>query len=439
MKKLLALSLAFGSAALALGQDQELELNDLAPPSFPAATIMGVQPMEIVKPRSYNELETALINNFTEGGAVLIPNDFAMEVMPSWLAKPASKRFVQADQLDQNKFNFKNIVWDNLAISIASVNENIGDTSFNSKLGFGLRTKILEGKLSNSTKEKIALKRVSVMESQAIPLAIKDAIVDAEDGITEENGLTKDKFADLAISLLEAKNLSDSATLRLIVGDFWREIVKSRKPLNKAGWLAVIEKFKAKANQLSNTEGRIALAKELADLRGKRTGLIWEVAAATFIDFPTGTVDYSDVPKVGVWTTVSYTEGKGMGDFSLLVRYINDLGLARSDTSIVNSYNLDIGFRASLNVKSFTLAAEGLMRWKTIGASFPGTTQFGTGKINYTQKDYRLAINASYAFGNKLSIGYTFGKNFDFTEGSDLNLINQLSLNYAFGSVPIKF
>lgn len=438
MKKLVLYFLTIGSGFYAMAQNHELELNDLAPPSFPAATIMGVQPMEIVKPRSYNELETALINNFTEGGAVLIPNDFAMEVMPSWLAKPTSRRFVRADQLGKNKFDLKKIAWDNLAISIASVNENIGDTSFNTKLGFGFRTKLLEGRLSKLTKTRIALKRLSVQESHIVPDAIKFAIQSVKIKLrTEGETVTKKTFGDLAIQGLE--NQADSAGLRIIANQYWDEAAKSEESLSKDGWSAVSEMLQKKANDFSNSPERIELAKELADLRGKRTGFIWEIAAASFVDFPTGSMDYSDIPKVGAWTTFSYTEGKGIGDFSLLIRYINDLGLARSDTTVNNAFDLDIGFRASVNLKNFTLAAEGLMRWKTIGATLPGTTQFGTGKINYTQKDYRLAINASYAFGNKLSIGYTFGKNFDFTEGTDLNLINQLSLNYAFGSVPIKF
>ena len=41
------------------------QLNKLKAPSSPAASILGLQPTEILEPKSYEALETAIYSNFT--------------------------------------------------------------------------------------------------------------------------------------------------------------------------------------------------------------------------------------------------------------------------------------------------------------------------------------------------------------------------------------
>jgi len=55
----------------------QTRVAEIVAPSSPAASVIGLQPTEILAPKSAKALETTLYSNFVSNNALKIPNDFA--------------------------------------------------------------------------------------------------------------------------------------------------------------------------------------------------------------------------------------------------------------------------------------------------------------------------------------------------------------------------
>lgn len=435
---LISILLLLGFWSKAQNEDQtslEFDAGELVAPAFPAATIMGVQPMEIVKPGSFNELQTAILSNFMEGQAALIPNDLAIEVMPAWL-KPESRRYVTAGSMAKNKVS----LWDNLAISIASVNENIGDSSFNSNLGFGLRTRILNGRLSKANVLKAESLKQRIRQNLNLPNAVLTATLKMlMIQPTGDADAWKTAFVDEVAEIVLARDSTVNETaLRGRIAELWETANKTKAFVGESSWNEFSKVLEEVADKATNDPVVTDLAVELAELKLKRVGWIWELAAAGYLNFPTGEFDFSQGQKIGVWSTLTWTCESSKWDVSAMVRYMNDMGYAKMFDDVQSSSDLDYGGRVSFNTTNFTFAGEFLGRSQARKVMTDETIH-GTSSDTFWKTDYRAAVTASYRIPSKnMVISYTFGKNFDQTEGVDQNLVNQLSLNFGFGSVPVR-
>lgn len=73
-------------AAAPLGAQQPFTLENLKTPSSPAFVILGVEPTAVERPTTPRAFAFSLLSPATQPGAGLIPEDYAAEVAPYWMA-----------------------------------------------------------------------------------------------------------------------------------------------------------------------------------------------------------------------------------------------------------------------------------------------------------------------------------------------------------------
>ncbi|GEM_PF-5074944 len=403
-------------------------LMELSTPSNPALTLMGVQPTEVTRPKSWNQLESSLINEFSgEGGGLAIPNDFGLEFMPYWLRSNPLEKFRESDLTTNRSRPLQS-----LSVSLGSVNTERGDT-VDSRIGFGLRTQILSGKVAADDIN--AIKRYSQMivtrNMQGADLF--SILAQVEDTKAQSYKELDTQVRDSIASLLPADQVKDALANWT---SFYDLIIKGHKlsdPLTSAEAQAlVIAMEDSVAQSFNNTEVN-AMADSIKNLKTARYGLIWEVAASTFLQFPTGDFEYSEIPKFGTWTTLTYRTKNQKFDFIGTVRYIEDFQLEK------RTFNLDFGASLVCHVGNLSFSGEYLQRYQQRQVERTVTEDGFDLKTNLSGYDYRATLNATYRVTKNVVVNYSFGKRFDFSDQAQNNLVSQLSVNFGFGSVPLSF
>jgi len=407
------------------------ELIDLGIPSYPAMTLMGILPQEITRPKSLNQLEATLINSFVQEGSFSIPRNFALEVMPYWLKSHPFKEF-SYEGLSKNEF----APLENFALSLGTVNENIGDSVFNTKIGFGARTLILSGKV-----ERVKLDSLDKLVNQFHFLTYSNTnLIAVLYSIMTENFRTYSDFfgkieSELRIILagqepviIEDEILKAKEFFKeFIPENEWNSLVADSRPtITLAG--DMLTQLDKKMNDKEFTD----LAARIQKVQARKTGIFWEVAASTFLDFPNGNMNFSTIPKFGIWSTASYTlSGSDLGAMATM-RYIRDFGTE------TNTSNLDYGGGLFYQKHKITFAAEFLQRYQT--TTIDRTTDENGYELHTTKSryEYRATLNVSYRLSGSIVVAYTFGKTFGVTDNRSTNIVNQLSLNFGLGMVPMK-
>jgi hypothetical protein len=442
MKTKLILTTILSATASLLSIAQEIQMDDLTIPAAPAVTIMGEQPMEISRPKTLNQLETNLINSFTDGQSFILPEGLALEFMPFWLSSRPSYHFDYA-KAEKNESSFLK----HLSLSVGTINKNVGDTSWNSRVGFGFRSQIFSGKLSKESLDTLKAIRKKFVNTTRPALIAKTRVNQLSGTVS----VTPDQI----MSKLEKSILSDFQTNNLSLSDAgefvkWleknvREIYRKEKRNMTENEVKTQLKKIIDDAQIANDANVFAtiettttdFAKTSERIRLNRIGWKWEVAGATYVDFPTQAFTYSQVPRLGLWSNISYTFKKPNISLILQNRYIHDFLTMHENGKGQGANMVDNGLSLSIDVKRFSMALEGILRyqWLTEREELPGGWTRAT---PITELDYRVALNVGYRISDKIMVTYTFGKTFSQSLAINTPLVNQVSLNFGFGDVPLK-
>ncbi len=115
-------------------------------PGSPAFSILKFEPSAVLRPTSYKEFSADILNSFDQEGNLLM--NLGLEVSPYWLQ--SNPELTRETYLNPN-------VWQSIkqtfTISAATVKDTINNSN---NLGFGIRTKIIQGKVTNKYQEKYA-------------------------------------------------------------------------------------------------------------------------------------------------------------------------------------------------------------------------------------------------------------------------------------------
>lgn len=416
------------------GQEQTLEeeITELGIPSYPAMSLMGILPQEITRPKSLDQLEATLINSFTGEGSFAIPRNFAMEIMPYWLKSHPYKEF-SYDELLKNEF----APLENLALSLGTSNQSLNDSVFSSRIGFGARTLIFSGKVSKPQLDSLnrfvrKFRLLSYSEENLIIVMFTMQ----NSGFATYRAFFDTAFSELRKSMaaLDGDRIekeivkAENFFAEFVPRDQWDIPVNSPLTVQKLAD-SIINQIDAKLNDKEFT----SLAAEIQKVQARKTGLLWEVAASTFLEFPEGDFNYSTVPKLGAWSTLSYIFPPDRFGLSAMVRYIRDFQTESGTT------DLDFGGSAFYQTNKITFAAEFLQRYQE--SVIERTIDQDGFNLNTTRTryEYRTSVNVSYRLSQSMVIAYTFGKAFSTTDSKVSGLVNQLSLNFGLGNVPLKF
>ena len=431
MKKIHFILLLLACSGYLYAQDGMInkQLMELSPPSFPAMAIMGVVPQEINRPKSFHQMEATLINSFTQDGSFALPKNFALEVMPYWLGSHPYKEF-NFDRLSKTEC----APLENLAISLGSVNENQGDSVFHSQVGFGMRTLLFSGKMDRGQLDSMKKYREQFfMRSKNI-----FDLLNATEIAKDSSYATYDSFFK-AILNEYSKILGDDPGKKermLLAEEFLSKFIPpdihNTAIQGKEITLQLANRMQESLDQKVQEKEFTELAARIQQFQTLKYGLFWEVAAATYLDFPNGDFHYSRVPKLGIWTTATYTLKNQLFSFIGSLRYIRDFKVE------TNTSDIDFGGSVLYQSHRFSLAAEYLQRYQTATISRTIDENGYDLRTTRTRYDYRTTLNISYRMTPEIILTYCFGKAFDFSDDKKNSLINQLSLNLGFGSVPLK-
>ena len=445
------IQLIFAAILWLLSVNSQAQVIDkLTSPSMPAATIIGTQFNEINTPKSLKALETAIFNNFINAeGSSLIPGNYALEVNPFMLGKRTN-----FDYLDYLKDEIKLNLWRNLSFSVASTNNYIiNDSITGSSLGFGGRTIILNGKVSQqleSTYINTANEYNSLLALQGqIRTMIGQYLRSLKPVSPAGLALPEVPFHpdSLKAFLLKTEILNKPEVSGIIDEVFNQLPVGTNKDNVRNEFLSVYK----------NTLSSITLTKYRAlidSVKTERYGLRWEIGAALALNFPTNDFGYSISPKQGIWSNISYrpfkkTESSLLSgiyyetpvnfEFIGLVRWINN------NDEFINKYNpidtlqfnagevWDIGLRGILEFGKLSVEVEYIYRnnrnreFITVdGNQFSRTVNDDT---------YKFLLNFNYNISDNLVLSYNIGRNYEVVNVNSGNLISGLSLNFGFGGV----
>lgn len=286
MRKIFLALLCAASANVLIAQDQV----DLQVPAYPAGVILGSPSLEVNRVGSYSSLVTALSSHISPGGNAM-PTNFALEMMPYYFKsrKGSLENIGKPDLLRD------------LRVSLAS--QQVADPVIGvySRLGVGLRTFILPGKVDKNAIYAINQSVSFPFQVNALAKKLADP-ANADKNISDLAALPEIQLNDTLLAyLLETADLPPSATNAEIA----TKILVVKDALIK---------------ELENPN---KLEPSLYD-PGQRYGSILELSTALALDFPTGDLGFSEINRYAFWLSYHYIPQKRKElECSALVRYSN--------------------------------------------------------------------------------------------------------------------
>jgi hypothetical protein len=141
-KRAAALLCAFTIVAAPLRAQPPLMLDNLKTPTSPAFVILGVEPTSVERPTTPRAFALSLLSSATEPGAGLIPEDYAAELAPYWMAP---QRHLTWDEYF-NPTPFQSIR-QTFSVSLATHTFSATDTT--TGIGIGVRLTPFAGRASS--------------------------------------------------------------------------------------------------------------------------------------------------------------------------------------------------------------------------------------------------------------------------------------------------
>jgi hypothetical protein len=418
-----------------LNANPQSKISEITAPTSPASSVLGLQASEILSPKSFRALETALYSNFVDANnSALIPNDFALEFTPYWTTDHGLT-------LQEYLFpkNNRHEAWRNSSFSLASTqNLILGDSSHSNGLGFGYRTSIH----IPTTKDKENITRYwnNLKDVQTFHILIA---AEFEGLIINEKIKSKEKFLDTARFILpdKIKSVYKSITEEN-VDEIVEKIINGVKGRSEEFSTNDFDAFMQAFSDLilAVVNGDAAFSKFEEYIR-KRNGWTIDIAAACLVSFPTNEFTFSYAPRKSVWITPSYM-------FSDKLDFLKAIAVFRKDWYDIDYYrkyypevqyyksNFDYGVGLSLEFEKFSIQTEAV--WRSSYTEIL-VSQDAEGNDLYrkdSKNSFQCVGTFSYRISNQVAISYTLGDKFNLgTLGN--SLISVLSLNLGFGNPSI--
>lgn len=422
-------------------QKKFVGLEELKAPTAPAANVIGIQPTDISRPKSAKDLEAAIFSNFIgENNSLVFPEGYSIEVMPFWMVN--RKNFNEIGYLNNDK-----TFWHNLSFSVASTSSFvISDSIKTNALGLGFRSLIYRSQVNSNREEIIRNIFLSRINSEVV--TVMQSLIAK---LSEENKISLTDF-DVVIS--EVRN-------RII--DYYRDQTddygKHYGEINEVDYLitfqSIVDKLKATQQTLSKEEdwdnalntilkelksspnSKLDIEEQITNFLTNREGLQIEIASGTSLNFPTNKLDFSVVPKWGVWLTTTY-QNKEDSKFQYLglVRFMrNDVRFYEKykvSDSVEYTNNFDLGIKTVYSLNRFTADLELLYRHQNLllKQEIENNATISTWK---NESDYKWTFNLNYQLDENIILSYSFGKSFESTAFLNGNIISVASLNFGFG------
>jgi hypothetical protein len=405
------------------------KISEISTPASPASSVLGFQATEILAPKNFKALETALYSNFVDGNNnAIIPNDFALEFTPYWASDHG---------LGLNEYLFpKTIadqVWRNSSFSIASTqNLLLGDSTPTNGLGFGYRTTIYFS--SESDRKTIRKYSEDLGDYQGVNANI-GALLEGE--MANGRITTREEFVKFVGNILPGQLTGpESETL---IDEILSDLEASARPeFDIEHPEAFLENFYDIVNTVMHGE---QIFHEFESYIKERNGLSIDIAAAWLVNFPTNDFEFSYAPRRSIWITPAYR-------FRNKLEFLKVIGVLRKDWYDLDYYrkyyadtqyfktNTDYGLGVAGEFRKFSLQAEIIGRMSyteyMVGADTDGNDLYRK-ETKYARQyvgtfSYRLNddLVLSYSIGEKFNLG-TIGK----------SLVSLLSLNLGFGDPPV--
>lgn len=430
--RVLLFILISGLSIFTFAQDDSQEkLQRLTAPASPASAITGMQPTTVLAPKSLNALETALYNNFTDAGSIVIPKDLAIEFTPYWSKNP---RISLSEYLYPSAWRS---FLRNASFSVSSSQDFLlGDSAKSNALGFGARTSIyFGGKNDKDTIENYRkqLRTADILEGKfgiirmrALDNPEVKSITDFMQSIDQP---LKKAIEDLAF-------FDSSAEINQFMEDFCKDTLDLPK-LTESNH----EEFN---NAVAGLFRRHILADQVYAHFKKylinRQGFSLDFALASLLNFPTNNFEFSYAPKNALWITPTYRFFANENHVlkALLVYryewYNLDYYKVYFPGSTVYRNNHDFGLSLAAEFKKCSVQAE--LVGRSSSTEIPLGTDANNNKI-YTKKrsnDLQYLLIVNYRLTDQAILTFNFGNQFNPLVNPDRTLVSTLSVNFGFGS-----
>ena len=401
---------------------QQIELDELAAPSSPAFTLLGLNPTNISRPTLSKPFVMSLVNGLD--GKSLAAN-VAIESTPYWWVSRPELTYKKYYGLQNGKAsnNIAEQVARTLAVSFATSDASPDIDSIDSRyLAAGIRFQVLNGNPSQKFAQAYKILQYDLLLKREAIADLKRKI--EKDKINTNGGLTNgiNESVENLISTNDVlKDIQNRDILKNMaiayITNFAKELEGS--DFNKDKTLDLLEKERNKLSDKVN--------ETLIEMQGiSRVGWLLEFAGAASLLAPTNRIDYTVGQDWAGWGTLTYRfdpkEGsKKNNDFNLLVRF----GGSFKNT---NSYNRDFGLSWVTMGDNHSLTLEGIFR--SYRTHFNITATDGqVYKVAETNNTWRFALSYQYQFSKSINMSLTAGKDFENSTISAGGIFSLLNLN----------
>lgn len=404
--------------------------GDVRAPSAPAFTILGTNPSEISRPKSYRDVEFSLLNNFFDQGALTLPSNFSIEFSPYWMFEHPDLSFKEL----YNPTVLESALY-NLSFSLATQADE-SQTVNTTFLGVGLRTVFDFGRPRRILE---LVNELGEMEENMVSIAnvnslIRSYIVNQQQGFDGTKDAIKKLSAGLMIYIDTSNNLTDDdkAFLNSWV-KFYIAKVETSKAQNAAGLNSALNALLS-GDQVESLLDEIKKdSKAVQTAIEDRVGFKLEVALALKRDYLDAQLSGSRTSNSGFWLTPSYIHESLPIEFLGVVRYLHDnLDFVENGSIIDWTRNFDLGIKLVYKVKKFSLEGELIYREQTQVLEAITDLNGFSFRPKRTTTDRKIDFTVAYQVNENISLSYTYGKNFELPILNG-DLISGLNINLGIG------
>jgi hypothetical protein len=396
------------SAGQAQDQDPpQIQLEDFRLDAPPALSLIGSSSSSVSRPNTPRALITSLVS--ATGSSGLVPNGYAMETAPFWLASHpllTIPDYYRASLSERLKYF--------TAFSVATSRHSARNDSVNpdARVAIAVRTLLLNGRPSVAlvatmdSMRKAQLSYITKFRRAETLRASATGLAAQRRKLAREEELLSSLTTKVLVRPDDA--LRDSALRTLARRDSARSAVAAAESADDE--LARVEK------QMTDIEGDLAdLGESFAERDLEPDGLVLEVAAGTRALFAEGQWSRERVDGFGVWATPMYR---------LPSQRLEIIGVARYLTRVAEYDDenlLDLGGRLGWDLGRANLSAEWVNR--SVRKSGIGNTSSWAALFNYP-------------LPAKLQLVASFGSDFRRLDGKR-PVIATLGINLGLGAVMI--
>ncbi len=411
--------------------DSQEKLQRLTAPTSPASAITGMQPTTVLAPKTFNALETALYNNFTDAGSIVIPKDLAIEFTPYWATNP---------HISLSEYLYPT-AWQsflrNASFSVSSSqNFLLGDSTKSNALGFGARTSIyFGGKSDRDTIEnyRAQLRSADILENKFAIIRMQTldnpAVTSVTDFMESVRQPLKKLIGDLSF-------FESAAETNQFMEDFCADTLELPKLTatnhdDFSNAIAALFRKHILADQVYAHFKKYLL---------NRQGFSLDFALASLLNFPTNNFEFSYAPKNALWITPTYRFFANENHVLKLLAvyryewYNIDYYKLYFPGSVVYQNNHDYGLSLAAEFKKCSVQAE--LVGRSSSTEIPLGTDANGNKI-YTKKrsnDVQYLLIANYRLTDQAVLSFHFGNQFNPVVNPTRTLVSTLSVNFGFGS-----